>query len=791
MTLTRKVVFEGNSITAGVGGTTPYPTLTQALLGLDTIANVALGGDTIQNMVGEAATQVDPLYDPGYDRNIVVLMAGRNDISLGRTAEQIWGDISTWCLARKALGWKVILHTILPRVVEDHETAWAGANALIRANWASVADALCDVASDGIMSQATYENYPGGVHPDDVGYAIIADWVATVICGLELEAEVCPDPILIQVGTTRLYDAALASEYDATPAYELGMRMAGCVDGVENHKWLANEPLSIDHYVDGRATAGFVVLDLTGAMAFYERGLVLVTDLDENRSFAGLVQSCESVRIPGTSIVFHTIEATDFTAILDWRLVDYAAENTLAGEAVRDLIEEYLAEEGITEGYIANGELLTQITFANCSATTALKKLAEACGFVIYVDYKLQLYFHARTLYAADWNIADGTDILSESLSITRTNPDYRNIEVVVGGYEETSEQTETFVTDGTTKTFALGYPVSRVSTVTVNGATKTVGIKGTDSGSYDCYYAVESETMTFETAPAAGSGSITYYGLWKAKSKAEDLTLIAANAARQGIGSGKVEHVTVDDTLTSITAAGEYATAKITEYGVDGLTISYKTRRSGLAAGTLQHITIRDVDEDFLITHVSEELKEGDTEYSVTACYGPVSEEWDLFFRDTFEAVQDTVSEGVESGTVGVAKLYNFSHIYELADRPNPFTNAAISTGLAVSDDTWPCFEHADRARYIEFWRSGVCIFRKAHTSTPDINDDDEYHSYSFIAAAEAIGDIDEVVFWGGDSATAAYGSGVELYRATFDRTKTGLESYQVNMEYQNGAVV
>lgn len=788
---TRNVVFEGDSITYGMYATTPYPDLADTVLNFDQMANVATIGDRVDEMLDQAATQVDPLYNASYDRNIAVFMGGRNDLSAIRAAADIYADIVSWCQGRQAAGFRIVILTILPRVSESDEsnTSRLWINAQIRANWSTFADGLCDVAMDATIGlQATAEYYPYNPHPSDSGYAIIADWVVAAIYGLELEADVCPDPILVRVGNIHLYDEALNSDLDTTLNYEIGERLNGNLAAIENHKWLTSEPLSIDHYVDGRATAGFVILDLAGTMTFYERELALVTNLDEEHSFAGLVQSCESIRIPGTSMVFHTIDATDFTAILDWRLVDYAAEDKLAGDAVRDILEEYLAEEGITEGYIANGELLTQIALTNCSATTALTKLAEACGFVVYVDYQRKLYFHARTLYAADWGITDGTDILSESLTITRTNPDYRNVEVVVGGYEETSAQTETFVTDGVTKTFALGYPVNRISTVTVNGAQKTVGIKGTDSGSYDCYYAVESETLTFETAPASGSGTVEYYGLWKAKSKAEDLTLIAANAARQGVGSGKVEHVTVDDTLTSITAAGEYATAKITEYGVDGITVNYKTRRAGLAAGTLQPIAIQDVDEDFLITHVGEEVKEGDTEYSVTACFGPVSEEWDLYFREAFQVVQDSISEGVDEAT-GVAKLYNFFHEYAEADRPNPFTVAL--PGIAVSDDSWPCFEDEDRALYIEFWKSGVCIFRKLHTSTPDLDDDEEFHSYSFISPSEAIGDIDTVIFWGGDSATAAYGTGVELYRATFARTKTGLESYQVNMEYQNGAIV
>ena len=602
--------------------------------------------------------------------------------------------------------------------------------------------------------------------------------------------------MLISVGTTKLYsEETLAEALDGVVLSDLDSLTLAEIFPVSSPIWLNDPGVSIEHNVDGRATASLTIRDDSGTMVFYERQKVLITDLDGVPDFAGLVQSCEEIKIPGTSMKFHSIEAADFTLILDWRIIDYAATDKLPGDAVREIIDEYLAEEGITEGYIEDGVSLTEISLGNVTAAVGIQKLADAMQFVCYLDYDLKLYFHARTLYAAAWNITDGTDILSESLSMVHTNPDYRNTEIVVGGYEETDLQTDSFIGDGTTKTFPLAYPANRISTVAVAGSAMTVGLKGTDTGSYDSYYAVQSETFTFEAAPANGAAIvIEYYGLWKAKSKAEDLSAIATNATRQGVGSGKIEHITSDESLTSIVAAGEYANATIANYAVDGVTVKYRTRRSGLAAGTLQHIHLADMAAglDFLITNVSESHKDGDTEYSVSGCYGPVQSEWDLFFRSAFEAIQSSVSEGVDAS--GVAKLYNFSHTYLDADRTpaqahsDIFTHVPIGAGLAVSSDTWPCFAPADRVEYIEFWRDGACIFRKAHTSVVDEVLDTDINSYSYVALEEAIGEIDEVVFWGGSLATTAYGSGVEIYRASFQKTKTVLESLQINMNYING---
>ena len=591
--------------------------------------------------------------------------------------------------------------------------------------------------------------------------------------------------VLISVGTTDIYSSPVFAN-DATVWPDDATLLD---DWAEiGQLWLNDAGLAMDHYTDGRATASFTVYDAAGAYTFYERQQVIIEHWDHTLVFAGVVQTCQTVAIPGTSHKFHSIDAADYTAILGWRIVDYAATDKLPGDAVKEILDEYLAEEGISEGYIEDGSILTEIAIGNKSALEAFQKLAEAANFVVYLDYDLKLYFHTRSLYAASWGITDGTDILSDTFTIERGNPDYRNTEIVIGGYEETDLQTESWVGDGTTKTFPLAYPANRFSTVTVASSAKTIGQKGTDAGSYESYYAVNSETLTFETAPANGAAIVAeYYGLWRSKSKAEDLTAIANNASRQGVGSGKVEHITVDESLNSITAAGEYANAKLSEYGVDGIQIGYKTRRDGLAAGTLQTVDYQGIDEDVLIHHVQELRKDGDLEYQVEAVFGPVIEDWSNFLNSSFELIY-SIREGIDDAT-GVTKLYNFSHTYEAVDRPNPFTSAAIGLGLAVSSDLWPNFSPVQRAEYIEFWIDGACVFRKAHTSVPDEEENGEYHSYSFISPSEAIGEIDEVIWWSGSSATVAYGSGVEIYRANFARIKTILESYQLNMTYINGA--
>ena len=191
---------------------------------------------------------------------------------------------------------------------------------------------------------------------------------------------------LVTVGTTDLYGSTLLEndgellEYDSSL---LDDTWAGIT-----HLWLNESGLTIEHNTDHRATASFTVFDSAGSKDFYERELVYARNIDNEVRFLGVVQSCESYPLPGTASKFHTIDATDLTAILDWRVVDYAAEDTLAGDAVREIMSEYLGEEGITEGYIEDGNLMTEIAISNKSAYEGIAKLAEAMR--VWINHEIK-----------------------------------------------------------------------------------------------------------------------------------------------------------------------------------------------------------------------------------------------------------------------------------------------------------------------------------------------------------------------------------------------------------------
>jgi hypothetical protein len=193
-----QLICDGNSMTIGhpyeeVGSldpTAPYPTQLQVLLGASwLVRNDGVDAQDIDSMAADAATQIDPLYDGGLIHNVVACWEGTNEIYYSDDGAVAATKIADYCAARQAAGFKVIVLTVLPRsnagTPGDFETQRGICNAAIRADWATYADALADVAADsrigdaGDETNATY--YGDLVHLTKAGYAIIADIVETAL----------------------------------------------------------------------------------------------------------------------------------------------------------------------------------------------------------------------------------------------------------------------------------------------------------------------------------------------------------------------------------------------------------------------------------------------------------------------------------------------------------------------------------------------------------------------------------------------------------------------------------
>jgi lysophospholipase L1-like esterase len=193
-----RVIFDGDSLTAGSGAKTPYPSYLMAAWPRPIPwKNIAIGGETLEEMMKKAPQSVDPFYRAGNWRNVVVLWAGTNDIALWNHATAwIYQELERYAAERRAQGFTVVVLTLLPRsdvavqVVPDFETRRQGLNQMIRSNWEEFADLMIDIGADDRVGQAGDERnrtyYTADrVHLNDNGQQLVAGIVGAELQRLE------------------------------------------------------------------------------------------------------------------------------------------------------------------------------------------------------------------------------------------------------------------------------------------------------------------------------------------------------------------------------------------------------------------------------------------------------------------------------------------------------------------------------------------------------------------------------------------------------------------------------
>jgi hypothetical protein len=221
------VVFDGDSLTLGFGGE-EYPMQLEMISELPfKLVNTGVTSRQVPAMVTAAPTVVDPHYDPSKPFNWVVVWCGTNDIVAGETAADIYTDLTTYIAARQAVGWQVMVCTIIDRGLTGDDagfdTTRASLNTLINANTAgadAVVDLFDDARFDAGSSTDTAIYNADQIHLTGTnitgGYAGIAELI-----GIALDAQIQPtwNPLVeIPTKVFSAYIPALGVSLGADPA---------------------------------------------------------------------------------------------------------------------------------------------------------------------------------------------------------------------------------------------------------------------------------------------------------------------------------------------------------------------------------------------------------------------------------------------------------------------------------------------------------------------------------------------------------------------------------------------
>jgi len=399
----------------------------------------------------------------------------------------------------------------------------------------------------------------------------------------------------------------------------------------DNTVTVINRTLNINDKINERTTCGFSVhepiFEITKGME------VIITD-DGTNIFSGKVFKAKSTGDSSREIF---ISCTDYSTLVDKRIVAEAYENTLAGDIVKDFILKYFTDEGIIEGIIQDGPVIERAIFNYDQGNIALNYLSDLTSYFWEVDKDKKLNFFDRATYTSPFGLTD-TSFNYNNLTAEENGAEYRNRQYLRAGQDISTIQTREFKGDGETQVFAVELPIAEGPVIKVNGVAKTVGIRGLEEG-FDWYWNKNDKTISQDRAGVklltTATLTVEFKGYYPIIVVADATNEIEARKALEG-GSGIYENVMEEASLVTRNSALEFTNKMLDKYAFIAKVVSFDTHISGLKAGQLLNIenTKHSISGDYLIESVTIRDDGGVTLYSIRCLDGSKLGGWEKFFR-------------------------------------------------------------------------------------------------------------------------------------------------------------
>jgi len=373
---------------------------------------------------------------------------------------------------------------------------------------------------------------------------------------------------------------------------------------------LLENSLSIEDQLNAIRTASFMMVEkVSVSTGLISSGDEIVIENNGSRIFGGSVKIVSEEQPFNADVFYYQVEAYCFGSYLNNHIVSEVYEEQLAGDILKDIIDNYFSGEGFTYTAVEDGPTINKAVFNYVTAKQAFNEVSELTGYDYYIDCNKDVHFFARETNTAPFNITDAQRNCKE-LRVTDTHENYRNVQYLRAGYDITDNQTELFAGDGKRITFALVYPVAEAPTITVDASSKTVGILGIDTGK-NFYWNKNDKSITQDSGDtvltSSNELSVTYKGLFPIVIAAEDTEEIAARDAAES-GHGRYESIVDDPNIDQLDFAIEKANGLLRRFGSIARHIDFATDVDGLSSGQLItiNLTAHGINDSFLIDSVS-----------------------------------------------------------------------------------------------------------------------------------------------------------------------------------------
>lgn len=444
------------------------------------------------------------------------------------------------------------------------------------------------------------------------------------------------------------------------------------IDG--NPVFIIRGTLQIQLAIGRRSTASFKVF--TDTTVHFQQYQAVYIYYNGVTVFSGYLSNPKETKVGFNAYLIHDIQCVDQHWLADKRVIAASYTQNTTGGIVKQILANYLAVEGVTAGGIVDlGQYpsptlfpgpdvypdpqLQQIpnaTFVYATVANVLDKLAsqsQASGtpFFWQIDQYKQLWFAPYFYYPSNL-VIDGTQIeMGHSPPVVdRQNPLYRNTQYVLGGTAQTITQVEKRVGDGVSTSWAMGFQLSSLLSITLDGSNKTFGAKGINTGK-DFYWQQGSETITQDSSgtklTSSNTLTITYIGQYPTVIISQDLNLVTTEQIVEGGGnSGVVESVENDTSLTTQQQGYTLASNLVARYGMNGTQLNFFTLQQGFQPGQYSLVNLpmfNIINQNMLIesVQITDNVDQINLWYNVNAVLGPYDATWVSFFGNLIEAAQ------------------------------------------------------------------------------------------------------------------------------------------------------
>lgn len=431
--------------------------------------------------------------------------------------------------------------------------------------------------------------------------------------------------------------------------------------------------LLLDNAVGKRSTGSFTVHLQNPTTHFQQYEEVEVFDQNGVLVYSGYITSPVETKPGFQTSLEVAITVCDQHYLADKRVIADSYENQTCGFMVNNIVINILAQEGVTVGRIDAGPVVPSAVFVYCTVAQALDeivKAASASGAPWYwqIDQNKKIWFVSYTAIVNS-TVVDGTlvEMVNNPPQVTRANPLYRNTQYLLGGVAQTSSQSKTIKGDGVTSSWPMDYDLALVPTITVNSVTKTLGIKGLDTGK-DFYWAKGDPIIAQDSSAtkliSTDTMVVTYTGQYPIVSLVQNGPQITAQATLDST-SGEIDEVEFDTTISDVTSGITKASNLLTRYGVNGTLAQFTTMATGYVQGQLITVNLPWFglnSAQMLIEEVSlSDQTDGiNIWYTIKAVQGPYDTTWVDFFGNLIVSNQlaNSINIGVSQSLVILVSL-------------------------------------------------------------------------------------------------------------------------------------